>query len=240
VDHLVDRVMVTGRAHGSAKFGSRKGHLAHKTVFWHTFASWQNSHHRWRRRCVEFKEVPSADSGDRGWKSGPQSIFAAAIACVCCREITAARRLFGRDPAAMACRWVAEGAQCLHLVDLEGARDGRSVNRDAIEAIVRAVQVPCELGGGIRDQETIQQMLDLGLTRLVIGTKALKEPAWFSRHVPQVSGAAGGGHRCPGRLRGDGRLAGHQRGVRHRVGAGDFARTGGRRSSTRISHGMGC
>ena len=87
--------------------------------------------------------------------------------------------VFGRDPAAMARRWVAEGARCLHLVDLDGARDGRSVNRDAIEAIVGAVDVPCELGGGIRDEETIGQMLDLGLTRLVIGTKALKDPAWF-------------------------------------------------------------
>jgi phosphoribosylformimino-5-aminoimidazole carboxamide ribotide isomerase len=87
--------------------------------------------------------------------------------------------VFGDDPAAMARRWVAEGAQCLHLVDLDGARDGRSVNQAAIAAIVQAVSVPCELGGGIRDRETIQQMLDLGLTRLVIGTKALKDPAWF-------------------------------------------------------------
>ena len=87
--------------------------------------------------------------------------------------------VFGRDPAAMARRWVAEGASCLHLVDLDGARDGRSVNREAIEAIVAAVDIPCELGGGIRDEETIGQMLDLGLSRLVIGTKALKDPAWF-------------------------------------------------------------
>jgi len=87
--------------------------------------------------------------------------------------------VFGRDPAAMARRWVAAGAPCLHLVDLDGARDGRSVNREAIKAIVAAVDIPCELGGGIRDEETIGQMLDLGLTRLVIGTKALKDPAWF-------------------------------------------------------------
>jgi len=87
--------------------------------------------------------------------------------------------VFGNDPAAMARRWVAQGASCLHLVDLDGARDGHSVNRAAIEAIVHTVPVPCELGGGIRDRETIQQMLDLGLTRLVIGTKALKDPAWL-------------------------------------------------------------
>jgi phosphoribosylformimino-5-aminoimidazole carboxamide ribotide isomerase len=87
--------------------------------------------------------------------------------------------VFGRDPAAVARRWVAEGARCLHLVDLDGARDGRNVNRDAIAAIVGSVEVPCELGGGIRDEETIRQMLELGLTRLVIGTQALKEPLWF-------------------------------------------------------------
>ena len=87
--------------------------------------------------------------------------------------------VFGTDPAAMARRWVSEGAKCLHLVDLDGARDGRSVNRDAVAAIVLAVEVPCELGGGIRDEATIRDMLSLGLSRLVIGTKALKEPQWF-------------------------------------------------------------
>ncbi|MBC8877053.1 MAG: 1-(5-phosphoribosyl)-5-[(5-phosphoribosylamino)methylideneamino]imidazole-4-carboxamide isomerase [Planctomycetes bacterium] len=87
--------------------------------------------------------------------------------------------VFGRDPAAMARRWVSDGAEYLHLVDLDGARDGQSVNRDAVEAILAAVDVPCELGGGIRDEETIDRMLGLGLRRLVIGTKALKDPDWF-------------------------------------------------------------
>lgn len=87
--------------------------------------------------------------------------------------------VFGHDPAAMARRWVTAGARHLHLVDLDGARDGHSVNRDAIAAIVAAVDIPCELGGGIRDEQTIRQMLELGLARLVIGTKALKDPAWF-------------------------------------------------------------
>jgi phosphoribosylformimino-5-aminoimidazole carboxamide ribotide isomerase len=87
--------------------------------------------------------------------------------------------VFGEDPAAMARRWVSEGAKYLHLVDLDGARDGQSVNRNAVEAIVLAVGVPCELGGGIRDENTIREMLSLGLSRLVIGTKALKDPDWF-------------------------------------------------------------
>ncbi|MEW4562336.1 1-(5-phosphoribosyl)-5-[(5-phosphoribosylamino)methylideneamino]imidazole-4-carboxamide isomerase [Bremerella sp. JC770] len=88
--------------------------------------------------------------------------------------------VYGDDPAEMAKRWVAEGADCLHLVDLDGAKDGSLKNRDAIAAIVAAVDIPCEVGGGIRDEKTIQELLDLGLARLVIGTKALREPDWFA------------------------------------------------------------
>ena len=87
--------------------------------------------------------------------------------------------VFGDDPAAMACRWVDQGAQQLHLVDLDGARTGHLANRSAIASIVAAVGVPCQLGGGIRDEETIAQLLQLGLQRLVVGTQALKDPAWF-------------------------------------------------------------
>jgi phosphoribosylformimino-5-aminoimidazole carboxamide ribotide isomerase len=116
--------------------------------------------------------------------------------------------VFGRDPAAMARRWVADGAKCLHLVDLDGARDGRSVNRDAIAAIVAAVKVPCELGGGIRDEETIRQLIELGLTRLVIGTKALKDPAWFREMCRKFPGRlAVGVDARDGRVATDGWLA---------------------------------
>ncbi len=87
--------------------------------------------------------------------------------------------VFGDDPAAMARRWADQGAQCLHLVDLDGARDGTAANREAVAAILAAVDLPCELGGGVRDEATIKLWLDAGLQRLVIGTKALKEPDWF-------------------------------------------------------------
>lgn len=87
--------------------------------------------------------------------------------------------VFGEDPAAMACHWVSEGAECLHLVDLDGAKAGRPSNLESIRAILKAVQVPCELGGGIRDDGTIASLLDLGISRLVIGTKALREADWF-------------------------------------------------------------
>ena len=87
--------------------------------------------------------------------------------------------VYGEDPVAMAKKWVAQGAHCLHLVDLDGARDGSNANLAAVKAIVKAAGVPCELGGGIRDDGTIEMMLSLGLSRLVIGTKALKDPDWF-------------------------------------------------------------
>jgi phosphoribosylformimino-5-aminoimidazole carboxamide ribotide isomerase len=79
----------------------------------------------------------------------------------------------------MARHWVSLGAECLHLVDLDGAKQGAPGNWAAVEAIVRAVDVPCELGGGIRTEETIRRGLELGLARLVIGTLALKQPEWF-------------------------------------------------------------
>jgi phosphoribosylformimino-5-aminoimidazole carboxamide ribotide isomerase len=79
----------------------------------------------------------------------------------------------------MARHWVEQGAKCLHLVDLDGAREGRAVNLSTVREIVTASGVPCELGGGIRDEATIRTLLDLGLSRLVIGTLALKQPDWF-------------------------------------------------------------
>lgn len=96
--------------------------------------------------------------------------------------------VFGDDPAEMAKRFVDAGARLLHLVDLDGARDGHSVNRDAVRNILRAVSIPCELGGGIREESAIQDLLDLGMHRLVIGTKALKEPHWLTEMVQKFPG----------------------------------------------------
>ena len=87
--------------------------------------------------------------------------------------------IFGEEPAEMARQWVAQGAEFLHLVDLDGARDGRWVNRQAVAAIRAAVAVPCELGGGVRAEETIRELWDLGLQRLVVGNQAIKRPEWF-------------------------------------------------------------
>jgi phosphoribosylformimino-5-aminoimidazole carboxamide ribotide isomerase len=89
--------------------------------------------------------------------------------------------VFGEDPAAMARHWVDQGAERLHLVDLDGAREGRPANLASVQSILEAVDVPCELGGGIRDEETIRELLNLGLNRMVIGTLAIKQPDWFRR-----------------------------------------------------------
>lgn len=96
--------------------------------------------------------------------------------------------VYGDDPAEMALRWIDQGAQCLHLVDLDGARDGKGANRAAVRAIVAAVSVPCQLGGGVRDEATIRELLELGLSQLVVGTKALKEPEWFRQMCRQFPG----------------------------------------------------
>jgi phosphoribosylformimino-5-aminoimidazole carboxamide ribotide isomerase len=87
--------------------------------------------------------------------------------------------VFGDDPAAMAAHWEAEGAERIHLVDLDGAREGRPVNVASVRAILDRVHVPCQLGGGIRDEATIAAWLDAGLERVIVGTQALKDPAWF-------------------------------------------------------------
>ena len=89
--------------------------------------------------------------------------------------------VYGEDPAEMARHWVRQGASCLHLVDLDGARDGTQANIAAITSILSAVKIPCQLGGGIRDESIINRLLGLGISRLVVGTKALKEPAWFKQ-----------------------------------------------------------
>ena len=89
--------------------------------------------------------------------------------------------VFGEDPLDMARHWVRIGAERLHLVDLDGARHGRTANIHSVRAIVRAVDAPCELGGGIRSEKTIRGLLEMGLARLVIGTLAVEDPDWFRR-----------------------------------------------------------
>ena len=88
---------------------------------------------------------------------------------------------FGEDPAAMARRWLDAGARRLHLVDLNGAFAGRPRNEGAVKAILREVgdEIPVQLGGGIRDLDTIERYLDDGLSFVIIGTAAVKSPGFL-------------------------------------------------------------
>jgi phosphoribosylformimino-5-aminoimidazole carboxamide ribotide isomerase len=96
--------------------------------------------------------------------------------------------VFGGDPTEMARRWVGQGASYLHLVDLDGAREGRPINGDSICQIIHAAGVPCQLGGGLRSEAHITQALAWGVDRVVLGTRALKEPAWLERVAMQFDG----------------------------------------------------
>jgi phosphoribosylformimino-5-aminoimidazole carboxamide ribotide isomerase len=98
--------------------------------------------------------------------------------------------VFGSDPVAMAQRWVAQGASFLHLVDLDGAKAGRPMNGESIRRIVAACGVPCQLGGGLRTDKDIAEALGWGVTRIIIGTQALKDIAWFEAVC----------HRHPGKI----------------------------------------
>ena len=88
-----------------------------------------------------------------------------------------AATVFGADPAAQAQAFQAAGCGWLHLVDLNGAFAGVPVNGAAVEAILAAVSVPCQLGGGIRDMATIEMWLARGVARVILGTVAVENPA---------------------------------------------------------------
>jgi phosphoribosylformimino-5-aminoimidazole carboxamide ribotide isomerase len=97
--------------------------------------------------------------------------------------------VFGDDPVEMARRWADDGIEWLHLVDLDGAKEGRPVNHDVVRQITAAVGIKCELGGGVRDEDSIRLMLDeVGVGRVIIGTKALKDPEWFREMAGKFPG----------------------------------------------------
>jgi phosphoribosylformimino-5-aminoimidazole carboxamide ribotide isomerase len=111
---------------------------------------------------------------------------------------------FGDDPAAIARRWVKAGARRLHLVDLNGAFAGKPVNEPAIKAILAEVgdEIPVQLGGGIRDLDTIERYLDDGLSFIIIGTAAVKSPGFLKDAC-----SAFGGHIIVGLDAKDGKVA---------------------------------
>jgi phosphoribosylformimino-5-aminoimidazole carboxamide ribotide isomerase len=85
--------------------------------------------------------------------------------------------VFHRDPAAQALAFEAQGFRYLHLVDLDGAFAGKPVNAAAVERILDAISIPLQLGGGVRDMATVEGWLGKGVTRVIIGTAAVRDPA---------------------------------------------------------------
>jgi len=112
--------------------------------------------------------------------------------------------IFSEDPAAMARRWLQTGARRLHLVDLNGAFAGKPVNEGAVKSILRAVgdDIPVQLGGGIRDLDTIERYLDDGISYVIIGTAAVKSPGFVKDAC-----SAFGGHVIVGLDAKDGKVA---------------------------------
>ena len=84
--------------------------------------------------------------------------------------------VFSDDPAAIAQRWEKEGAEIIHIVDLDGAVQKHPENLDSIKKILETIKIPVQAGGGIRDERTIKMYLDLGVAKVIIGTEAIKNP----------------------------------------------------------------
>lgn len=86
--------------------------------------------------------------------------------------------VYGDDPVAMALRWQNAGGRRLHVVDLDGAREGSPRNHDVIAAMAMTLAIPVQVGGGIRDAETVEKLLTLGVDRCILGTRAAQDQAW--------------------------------------------------------------
>ncbi len=83
--------------------------------------------------------------------------------------------VFGQDPLQMAQKWQSQGAQYLHIVDLDGAKQGKGINRQVIKKIVQTLTIPVQLGGGIRSMEDVEILLSAGISRVILGTGALED-----------------------------------------------------------------
>ncbi len=97
--------------------------------------------------------------------------------------------VYSADPVEVACRFCEQGATRLHLVDLDAARAGEPVNHQVIARIVQSVAVPCQAGGGLRNDASVKRLLEeAGVERIVVGTQALRDPPWFRRTVERYPG----------------------------------------------------
>jgi phosphoribosylformimino-5-aminoimidazole carboxamide ribotide isomerase len=96
--------------------------------------------------------------------------------------------VFNRDPAAQAQAFAAQGFEYLHVVDLDGAFAGKPMNAAAVERIVAAISIPLQLGGGIRDTATVEGWLGKGVARVIIGTAAVRDPAFVRQAARDFPG----------------------------------------------------
>jgi len=93
----------------------------------------------------------------------------------------AKKTVYSKNPAEMAKKWEGCGAEVMHVVDLDGAFEGKPKNIDAIEKIVKSLKIPVQLGGGIRTEENIDLLFEIGVSRLVIGTSAYNNPDFLKK-----------------------------------------------------------
>ena len=104
------------------------------------------------------------------------------------RGVMASATVYSEEPEATARRWQAEGAEWLHVVDLDGAVAREPRNREAVARILGAVKIPVQVGGGVRTVETLATYLDLGVQRVVLGTAALKDPQFLAQACERFPG----------------------------------------------------
>jgi len=97
-------------------------------------------------------------------------------------------QVFNDNPAIVAREWVNQGATRLHLVDLDGAKEGKSVNLSTIETILNDIAIPVQVGGGLRDLETVSNLLKIGVEKAILGTVAVKSQNWSANFVKAFQG----------------------------------------------------
>ncbi|MGB5594755.1 MAG: 1-(5-phosphoribosyl)-5-[(5-phosphoribosylamino)methylideneamino]imidazole-4-carboxamide isomerase, partial [Crocosphaera sp.] len=97
-------------------------------------------------------------------------------------------QVYNENPVEVARQWADEGATRLHLVDLDGAKEGKPVNLNTIEAIVRAIAIPVQVGGGLRDRNSMAQLINLGVDRAIVGTVAVENPSLVQQLCQEFPG----------------------------------------------------
>jgi phosphoribosylformimino-5-aminoimidazole carboxamide ribotide isomerase len=99
-----------------------------------------------------------------------------------------AETVFSNDPVEVAVRWEQQGAQYLHIIDLDGAFEGAPINICVVKNIVSSLSIPAQVGGGIRSDETVERLLDGGVARVILGTRAVDSPDWLGELCEKFPG----------------------------------------------------